>query len=114
MPAGATVRHPLDPDPIRSTKSRTVFTLGLIALLTGVFVGGLVPATLALALAREARRDAYAARGFLTGGAWIRRGERLAWAGLVLAATTVVVAVVIGLIRLAHTPSGQDFAPNID
>ena len=79
-------RHPLDPDPEPSTKARAVFALGLVALLTGPFVGGVVPATVALLLARQASREAYAAGGYLTGSAWIRRGARLAWAGIVLAA----------------------------
>ena len=43
-------RHPMDPEPVPSTKSRAVFALGLIGLLTGVFVGGVIPATLALLL----------------------------------------------------------------
>lgn len=107
-------RHPLDPEPVRSTKARAVFALGLIGALTGLLVGGVVPATIALQLARQARREAYASGGFLTGAAWLRRGERLAWTGLLLATTSVVVAVVIGVIRLAGPPLGQDFAPNVN
>ncbi|MCW3844674.1 hypothetical protein ONA70_31805 [Micromonospora yasonensis] len=107
-------RHPLDPEPVRSTKARAVFALGLIGALTGFFVGGVVPSTIALVLARQARREAYASAGFLTGGDWLRRGERLALAGLVLAAFAVVAAVVIGIVRLADTPFGHDYAPNVD
>ena len=88
--------------------------MGLIGALTGLFVGGVVPATLALQLARQARREAYASGGFLTGAAWLRRGERLAWTGLVLVAVSVVTAVVLGVVRLADTPIGQDFAPDVD
>ena len=40
-------RHPLDPEPTRSTKARAVFALGLIGALTGLFVGGVVPSTMA-------------------------------------------------------------------
>ncbi|MEE6260356.1 hypothetical protein [Plantactinospora sonchi] len=112
--AGPALRHPLDPDPVRSTKSRAVFALGLVALLTGLFVGGLVPATIAMLLAREARREAYASGGYLTGAVWLRRGERLAWAGLVLALSTLVALSVVGVLHLAETPTGQDFAPGID
>lgn len=107
-------RHPLDPEPVRSTKARAVFALGLIGALTGFFIGGVVPSTIALTLARQARREAYASGGFLTGGERLRRGERLAWAGLVLAAFAVVAAVVIGVVRLANAPFGHDYAPNID
>lgn len=107
-------RHPLDPEPVRSTKARAVFALGLIGALTGFFVGGVVPATIALTLARQARREAYVSGGFLTGAGWLRRGEQLAWTGLLLAAAAVVAAVVIGVVRLAGAPFGHDFAPNID
>ncbi len=102
-------RHPLDPDPARATKARAVFVLGLVALLTGPLVGGVVPATVALMLARQARREAFVARGYLTGAAWLGRGERLAWAGIVLACAAVVVALIAGLLHLAGTPAGQDF-----
>jgi hypothetical protein len=108
------MRHPLDPDPLRSTKSRTVFALGLVAMLTGVFVGGIIPATIALLLARQARREAYASGGYLTGAAWLGRGERLAWVGIVLAATAVVAATVIGVINMADASVGRDFAPGVD
>ena len=112
--ADRALRHPLDPDAVRATKSRAVFALGLVALLTGPFVGGIVPATVALLLARQARREAYASGGYLTGAAWLRRGERLAWAGIVLVAAALVVATVIGVISLAGSPTGQDFAPGVD
>lgn len=73
-----------------------------------------MPSTIALQLARQARREAYASGGFLTGGDWLRRGERLAWAGLVLVAVAVVTAVVIGVVLVAGAPFGHDYAPNMD
>jgi hydroxylaminobenzene mutase len=108
------LRHPLDPDPARATKARAVFALGLLGMLTGLFIGGVVPATVALQLARQARREAYASGGFLTGSVWLRRGERLAWTGLVLVAVSVVVVVVIGVVRLAGAPFGHDYPANMD
>lgn len=107
-------RHPLDPEPAPSTKARAVFALGLVAFLTGALVGGVIPATVALLLARQVRRQAYAAGGYLTGAAWVRRGERLAWAGIVLALTALVVASIAGLLHLAAAPGGQDFDSNTD
>jgi hydroxylaminobenzene mutase len=109
LSATAPTRHPLDPEPARSTKARAVFALGLVALLTGPLVGGVVPATIALVLARQARREAFAARGYLTGATWLRRGELLAWAGLVLVCTALVVAMIVGLLHLAGAAGGQDF-----
>lgn len=106
-------RHPDDPEPVRASKARAVWWLGLLAVLTGPLVGGVVPATVALLLAGQFRRDAYPAGGFLTGAAVARRGERLAWTGLLLAAAAVVVAVVVGAFQLA-TPSGPRFPPTVD
>jgi hydroxylaminobenzene mutase len=104
----------MDPEPVPSTKARAVFALGLVGLLTGPLVGGVIPATLALLLARQSARQAYAAGGYLTGSAWIRRGQRLAWAGLVLALAALVVLLIAGLLHLAAAPGGQDFAPGTD
>ncbi|MEU6206793.1 hypothetical protein ABZ814_24775 [Micromonospora musae] len=104
-------RHPSDPDPARATKTRAVFALGLIAALTGLFIGGIVPATVALQLSRQARREAYASGGFLTGARWLRRGEQLAWTGLLLAAFALAV---IAVVRLAQAPFGYDYPANVD
>lgn len=101
----------MDPDPEPSTKARAVFALGLIGLLTGPLIGGVIPATMALLLARQASREAWQARGYLTGTALIRRGRTLAWCGLVLALAALVVAAIAGLLHLAATPQGTDFAP---
>ena len=107
-------RHPLDPDPVRSSKAGAVFGLGLLGAITGVFVGGVVPATVALVLARQARREAFASGGFLTGSAWVRRGERLAWVGIFLCLAAVVVGVALGVVDMTANPGGQDFDPTID
>lgn len=114
LPAAAPTRHPLDPDPAPSTKARAVFALGLVSLLTGAFIGGVIPGTIALLMARQTARQQYDARGYLTGSAWIRRGRRLAWAGIVLALTSLVIATIAGLLHLASAPSGPDFAPVTD
>jgi (hydroxyamino)benzene mutase len=106
-------RHPLDPEPMRSTKAPTVFALGLIALFTGPLVGGLVPAVIALLLARQADREAYASGGYLTGGVWIRRGVALAWIGITFAVCALVAALVVAIFNYANAPL-QDFGPGID
>lgn len=113
LPAGAPTRHPMDPEPSVSTKAKAVFALGLIGFLGGPFVGGVIPATIALLMARQTHRQQYAAAGYLTGAKWVRRGRRLAWTGLVLALTALVVAVIAGLLHVAGTP-GLDFDPNTD
>jgi (hydroxyamino)benzene mutase len=104
----------MDPEPVPSSKARAVLALGVLAFLTGAFVGGVIPATLALILARQVEREAYAAGGYLTGAARVRRGRALAWTGIVLAAATLVVATIAGLLHLAGSAGGQDFAPGTD
>jgi (hydroxyamino)benzene mutase len=107
------LRHPLDPDPVRCSKAVAVLVLGIIATLTGFFVGGVIPATLALVLARSARADMIEAQGYLTGVRMIRAGTRLAWIGIVLALAALVVAAVIGLLHVA-AHRGGGFAPGTD
>jgi (hydroxyamino)benzene mutase len=103
-----TVRHPLDPDQTRSTKAAAVLALGIAAVITGPLLGGVVPAALGLMLAREARGDLIASRGYLTGARQLRAGLLLAWIGLALAAVALVIASVIGVIILANGVN-QDF-----
>jgi hypothetical protein len=110
--AEAARRHPLDPDPVPSTKAGAVLALGIVAALTGVAIGGVVPATLALLLAREVRADLAAAGGFLTGGRRVRTGVALAWAGIVLALATPVVTCIIGLLHYAGY--GRVYAPTVN
>ena len=111
--ARVSTRHPLDPDPARSTKAAAVLALGVAAVVTGPFLGGIVPATVGLALARQARGDLAAGRGYLTGGPQVRVGIVLAWVGIALAVSALVVASVIGLIQLAGA-EGQDFPDTSD
>jgi hypothetical protein len=99
------LRHPADPDPSRSSKATAVFALGFAAVLTGPFVGGIIPATIALLLAREVRSDLNAAGGYLLGTSRYERGVRMAWTGIVLAIAVVVLAVVRGLYLWAQTGS---------
>jgi hypothetical protein len=103
----------MDPEPVSSTKARAVFALGLVALITGPMVGGVIPATIALVMARQTHRQQFTAAGYLTGNKWVRRGRRLAWAGIVLALTALVVAGIAGLLHLAG-PGGQDFDTTTD
>jgi hypothetical protein len=108
----AALRHERDPDPVRSSKATAVYALGVVAVLTGPFVGGLIPAVLALLLAREVRTDLHAAGGYLVGTRRYERGVALAWTGIVLALAAIVFAVIRGLYLWAST-GGTDFAPTV-
>ncbi len=110
------LRHPLDPDPVRSSKATAVLALGIAAAITGPLVGGLAPATLGLVLARQARADLAAGQGFLLGGRRVRLGVTLSWVGIVAATVVLVVAAIVGLLSLAGPagPAGTDFAPTVN
>ena len=108
------LRHQQDPDPVPSTKAGAVLVLGAVALVTGPLIGGVIPATLALLLAREARTDMLAAEGYLLGGRKVRTGVWLAWVGIALAAVTLTIAAILGLLTLATPGGGQDFDPTVN
>jgi hydroxylaminobenzene mutase len=110
--AGPPSRHPLDPDPASSTKAGAVLALGFVAALTGALIGGLVPATIALVLAREVRADLRGAGGYLVGNRRLRAGVALAWAGIVLAVAAFVVAAIVGMLQFASY--GRDYAPTMN
>jgi len=108
------IRHPLDPDPVPSTKAAAVLGLGIVAVVTGPLIGGAIPAVVALLLARETAADLRAAGGFLLGWQRLRIGVRLAWIGLLLALAALVVASIVGLLALAGASGGRDFAPTVN
>jgi len=112
--AEAVSRHPLDPEPVRSTKAAAVLALGVAAVVTAPVVGGIVPATLGLTLAKQARHDLVAGQGYLTGGRQLQVGMILAWTGLVIAFAALVVASIIGIISLSDGGAPQDFPATSD
>jgi hypothetical protein len=107
------MRHPADPEPIRDSKAVTAFVLGWVALVTGPLVGGVVPAVIALVLARQARAEIEDGAGWRTGADLVVRGERLAWGGLGLAALAIGVAVIIGVLTRSANPA-HDFPPGVN
>jgi hydroxylaminobenzene mutase len=110
---GSDTRHPLDPDPVRSTKASAILGLGVLAVVTGPLLGGLIPATLALLMARDTHRELVAADGFLLGARRLRLGVRLAWTGIVLAIATLVVLIIMALLHYARS-RGTDFDPTVN
>lgn len=102
------VRHPGDPDPARSTKAGAVLALGIVAAVTGPLVGGVIPATVGLLLARQAHVELMASGGYLTGADQLRVGTMLAWVGIGLAVAALVLVGMAGIMSLAGPP-GQDF-----
>ncbi|WP_144121748.1 hypothetical protein [Catellatospora sichuanensis] len=106
-------RDPADPEPVADSKATAAFGLGLLAAVTGPAVGGIVPATVALALARQAREELQAGEGWRTGAGRVLWAERLAWLGLVLAGLSLVALTVWLFLRGVHFGT-QDFPPTVD
>lgn len=112
-PAGLAARDPADPEPVADTKATAAFGLGLLAAVTGLAVGGIVPATVALTLARQAREDLRTGEGWRTGAGRVRWAERLAWLGIALAGASLLALTVFLFLRGVHL-GPQDFPPTVD
>ncbi|MEV0454421.1 hypothetical protein [Catellatospora methionotrophica] len=109
----AATRDPADPEPVADTKATAAFGLGLLAAVTGLAVGGIVPATIALALARAARTELRDGQGWRTGAGRVRWAERLSWLALGMAGLSLLTLTVWLFLRGVHFGS-QDFPPTVD
>jgi (hydroxyamino)benzene mutase len=106
------MRHPDDPDTVPDTKIVAAFCLSVLGATTGLALGGVVPATIALVLARQGGRELEEGRGWRTGARYLAWARRLAWLGLGLAAMSLVILVVV---RLLQDSAGvKDFPPNVN
>jgi (hydroxyamino)benzene mutase len=107
------MRHPDDPEPVADSKATAAYGLGVLAVVTGLAVGGVVPATIALLLARQAQDDLATGAGWRTGAGRIRLARRLAWIGIAMAVVTLVTVATLVLLQGAG-PGDRDFPPSVD
>ena len=107
------MRHPDDPEPVADSKATAAYGLGVLAVVTGLAVGGVVPATIALLLARQAGSDLREGQGWRTGEGRIRVARRLAWIGIAMAVVTMVTVLTMVLLRDAGS-GDRDFPPAVD
>ncbi|MEV0646541.1 hypothetical protein AB0I28_14885 [Phytomonospora sp. NPDC050363] len=117
-PPPAAIRDPRDPDPVPSTKAVTAMALAVVAVITAPFIGGVIPAFIALRLAGQAEGEIVASKGFLTGSARVRRGRWLAQLALLIAAAVVLLGLLLWLVdRIGVAgggPGGNDFPSDVD
>jgi TctA family transporter len=106
-------RHPDDPDPVESSKVVAAYTLAAIGVVLSPFVGGAIPAVLALVLARQAEDDIRASEGFLLGASRLPRIRRVAWVALGIAAAVVLLILLVHIIDLARGAGGPTFGRDI-
>lgn len=107
------MRHPDDPDIVSDSKAAAAFCLGVLAAVTGFMVGGLVPATIALVLARQASTDLDTGAGWRAGDRYLHWARRLAWTGIGTAVCAIVLIVVVRLLQDAGTGQ-RDFPATVD
>ncbi|THV35641.1 hypothetical protein [Glycomyces buryatensis] len=100
------VRHPDDPEPVESSKVVAAQMLAGIGVALSLFVGGVVPAIMALILASQAERDIAASGGFLLGAGKLRRIRKLAWIAIGIAGAIVLAVVLVWIVGMARS-AGQ-------
>jgi hydroxylaminobenzene mutase len=93
------MRHPEDPEVAPDSKAAAALCLAVLGAVTGLAIGGAVPATIALILAGQAGADLRTGQGWLTGSGQVRWARRLAWTGLALAAGSLILIVVLRLLQ---------------
>ena len=107
------MRHPDDPDTVPDTKVVAAFCLGILSAITGLALGGAVPATIALLLARQGARELDEGQGWRTGVGHLVWARRLAWLGLGLAAISLATLVAVRLLQDAGA-NVKDFPPTVN
>jgi len=107
------MRHPDDPDIVADSKVVAAFCLGILGAITGLALGGAVPATIALLLARQGARELEEGQGWRSGARYLVWARRLAWLGLGLAAASLATLVAVRLLQDAGT-NVKDFPPTVD
>ncbi|MGH8883129.1 MAG: hypothetical protein ACRD0P_38265 [Stackebrandtia sp.] len=108
-------RHPADPDPVPATKAATAYALSLIAVVTSPFVGGVIPAVLALRFCAQADAEIAASDGFLLGAARSQRARKLSWIALSVTGLVILFALVWWVFSLAASgPQPQQLDPNVN
>jgi hypothetical protein len=107
------VRHPDDPEPVESTKVVAARLLAAIGIALSPFVGGAIPALIALMLARQAEADIRASEGFLLGASRLPLVRRLSHIALVISALVVVAVLLWWVIVLARSAGGASYVGDI-
>ena len=117
---GGAVPARAHPVPIPAARPRPAsaavgsLVLGLVALATAPFLGGLVPGILAVTLAAAARREIAAAEGWLTGSPQAAAGRVLGWIAIWVAVTMAVTLIAWWLIGLGDAAVAPTYPRNVE
>ncbi|WP_205326526.1 hypothetical protein [Glycomyces sp. YM15] len=107
------VRHPDDPEPVESTKVVAARLLASVGVALSPFVGGAIPALIALLLARQAEADIRASEGFLLGASRLPVIRRLSWTAIGIAAAVIVAALLVWVIALARAAGDASYGGGV-
>lgn len=107
------VRHPDDPEPVESTKVVAARLLAAVGIALAPFVGGVIPAFIALILARQGEADIRASEGFLLGASRLPLVRRLAWIAIGIATAVVVAALLVWVVSLARAAGDPGYEGDI-
>lgn len=107
------LRHPEDPEPVESTKVVAARLLAAIGIALAPFVGGAIPAFIALVLARQAEADIRDSEGFLLGASRLPSVRRLSWIALGIAGAVVTAVLLFWVISLARSAGGASYGGDI-
>lgn len=107
------MRHVDDPDPVLDSKAAAAVCLAVLGCATGILIGGAIPATLALVLARQASAELETGRGWRLGERHVLWARRLAWTALGLAGLSIAVVLAVHLLQDAGV-TDRDYPPTVD
>ena len=113
-PAYHPLEHPLDPEPVASTKASAALVLSIVALLLTLCGGGWVPGLAALVLIRPAREEIAASAGYLTGSGALRASKVMSWIAVGLSAALAVGIAVWWLLGWGSADPLRDYGDTVN
>lgn len=87
--------------------------LAAVGIALSPFVGGVIPALIALVLARQAEADIRASEGFLLGASRLPSIRRLSWIAIGISAAVVVAVVLVGVVSLARDAGDPSYGGGV-
>jgi hypothetical protein len=107
------MRHPDDPDIVLDSKAAAALCLAVLGFATGVLVGGAIPATIALVMARQASAELQSGEGWRSGARFVLWARGLAWAAIGLAAIGVMLLLAVHVLQDVGI-TGRDYPENVN
>jgi hypothetical protein len=98
---------------VESTKIVAARLLAAVGIALAPFVGGVIPALIALQLARQGEADIRASEGYLLGASRLPLVRRLSWIAIGIATAVVVAALLVWVVSLARAAGGPAYGGDV-